>query len=124
MFLFFAISLFVILAAPVEDIVTVERTDVIIPSETGQTLTFSRDLVERIHRAGGLRCPHALEFLVLEEHAEFGGLLIVVDDGQRVTLLEVIADKHIVLRLSLADFALDEIGEHFTGGHLIEAGGI
>ena len=87
-------------------------------------LAISRNLVEGIHRARGLRGPHALEFLVLEEHAEFAGLLIVVDDRQRVALLEIVADEHIVLRPGLPYLTLYEIREHLTRGHLIIAGRI
>ena len=86
--------------------------------------TVGRNLVERIHCAGCLRRPYTLELLVLDEHTEFGGLLIVVDDRQRVTLLEEIPDEHVVLRPSLANLTLDEKREHLTGGHLIVAGRI
>ena len=123
-FLFFAISFFTIFSTPVEDVVAIDGTDVFVPGEAGEATTVGRNLVERIHRAGGLGCPYALEFLVLDEHTEFGGLLIVVDDGQRVALLEEIADEYVVLRSGLPDLALDEEREHLTGGHLIVAGGI
>ena len=111
-FLFFVSSLLTIFSTPVEDVVTIDGTDVFVPGKAGEVTTISRNLVKRIHRAGGLGSPYTLKLLVLDEHTEFGGLLIVVDDGQRVALLEEIADEYIVLRPGLANLTLDEEREH------------
>ena len=123
-FLFFAFSFLIILSTPVEDIVAVNGTDIVVPCEARQTAAVGRNLIQGIHRAGGLGCPNTLQLAVLQEHTQFGGLLVIVDDRDAVALLEEVADEHIVLRPGLMDLPFDEEREHFLRRELVVAGGV
>ena len=109
------------LAAPLEDVVLVERTHIVEPHEAGQLVLGGRHLCDGIEGAGTLVSPHLLQLSAgSHEHTQRVGLHIVEShEGAVVVVGHVVDCLHIAHRLHLAHLAVGEICHHLLRRHLV-----
>ena len=108
-------------ATPYEDVVFVDRADILEPGKAFQFEFRRRNLGQRIPRATGLRHPYLIEFSLRGEvHPQRVGLGIIHDDDSTILLVDGIIDcLHIAVGDCLMDFSIGEEGLHLFRRNLI-----